>query len=218
MSKILVVLIFTVLGITRQALGQTQIESDSQQFKKTLRVLPYIGTFSAGSGNTRVGATELGEGYNSSQYGIAIEWMFVAKGVKAGFGGALYYRNGNTLPDSVTRISNKLYYVFEIGNNRKRKSVSFNFQLGIMEGSFSNRYEFYFGSGPVFNIQKQFHRLNYSLYPFFEYHYSGQKEVSYYDSRYPQGHNGPYTYFLSFTTFSFNLAVIIQYNFLRKNP
>ena len=219
MTKLLIILICTVLGITSHSLGQTQIESDSQVFKMTMRVLPFIGSANSGAGEVQVGPFPVnGKSYDASQYGISIEWMFVTEGIKIGLGGGLYYRYGNSFPDSVNKVSTKLYSAFEIGNNKKRKLVSFNLQLGVVDGSISNKYVFYLGCGPVFNIQKQFNRINFSLYPSFEYHGSEQQEGSYLDSRNPPGHQTEYTYFLSFTTLSFNLAIIVQYNFLKSTP
>lgn len=227
MYKLSAILILCIIGTTEQLFSQIQNLPDSIPSNHILRFIPFRGFISVGaSSSTYAGPFNVDNvpgGGDATQNGIEVEWMSVSKMFKVGLGAGLSIRSGSNWNSPLRKVSDKYYATFEIGKNKSsinsipHLNISFNIQLGLMNGSFTNTYLFYVGGGPVLYIEKQYRKLNFSISPFIEYHGDEQMQEIFWDSRVSSKFPSPIYYNAFFTTASINVAIIVQYNYLKKN-
>lgn len=200
--------------------GCCRIPDSTGAIKNNFRVMPYIGFATAYSDDPSIAVPwSLSEDYGSWQQGIGVEWLHCFKTINVGLGASFCYRHSyNWELSSMNTSSNKIYSIIEFSNNQERKLISFDAQAGIMEGSLSNKYAFFIGGGVLFNILKQYHKINFSIYPFIEYHGGESKDAITSDCRYnPPGSSCPeIPYTLQFRSINYNLALVVQYNLFEK--
>ena len=123
------------------------LSSDSMiAIKNNLRILPFAGIVFTSSEEPKVANPFANsEEYGAWQSGIGVEWVHFKKAINIGLGAAFYYRYYRYQygwNDDLERYSNKIYSIVEINNNSKRELMTFDLQVGVMEGSLSSKYTF----------------------------------------------------------------------------